>query len=579
MGKSSLSPFFCLIPVAAALLTYAAAAHNGFVWDDPLVLRQLRAIHGVGDLLVVPPEIPRLYYRPLVFASYLLDRALGGESPFWFHASVIAVHALGSALVFMLAFVLFGAGGDADRRPGEPLLFALVAGVLFAVHPAHVESVAWMAGRSDVLAGALLLAAILLFAGEGEVRPWFAAACWLLALLAKEAAVLGIALFPLLDWTLGRRWRWRRAVPLLVALLLYVALRQLGVGMIGEPVSPQWGSPLGVLEALGFYCLKMLLPLRQSVFVEAVPDSTALAVLGGAAILAFAALLVWSIRRSDRVVVFALGWIAATLAPALILVLRHIATAAVAERYLYIPSVGAVVLVAWGAAELCRRRPGLRTALLSALALLVVTGMWSSARRSRTWSNDLYFWASAAASSPAALPQRELADAYLRRGDLGAAESAYRIALERPGSIEDRVMTLTNLGNLYRRRDRVDAAVEAFRKAAELRPHPLIYHDLGLALMRQAELAQKAGDQAAVVRAVEAAREALQRALDLGARTADPALYRGWEPAKTHILLGQVLQSLGRREEARRQFEEGIRLDPQSRVADLARQSLQQLGP
>src|SRR5215470_14069743 len=86
--------------VATAFLVYIPALRNGFIWDDPLVLQQLRAIHGLGDLVVMPPQIPRYYYRPLIFVSYLIDRSLGGELPFWFHLSVIALHALNCLLVF-----------------------------------------------------------------------------------------------------------------------------------------------------------------------------------------------------------------------------------------------------------------------------------------------------------------------------------------------------------------------------------------------------------------------------------------------------------------------------------------------
>src|SRR6185369_45216 len=129
------------LAVAAAFLFYLPALRNGFVWDDPRVLEKLRAIHGVGDLLVMPPQIPRFYYRPLIFVSYLADRALGGEAPIWFHLSVIAIHAINCLLVFRLAARMFR---------GE-VAIAAISATLFAVWPTHVESVAWMAGRSDVI--------------------------------------------------------------------------------------------------------------------------------------------------------------------------------------------------------------------------------------------------------------------------------------------------------------------------------------------------------------------------------------------------------------------------------------------
>src|SRR5262249_51506721 len=140
------------ISVVAAVLVYLPALRNGFVRDDPLVLQQLRAIRAWGDLVVLPPEVPRYYYRPLIFVSYLIDRGLGGETPFWFHLSVIAFHALNCLLVFRLAAHLFP----------HDLAVAATSAVLFAVFPTHVESVAWMAGRSDVIVCTLLLLTVLL---------------------------------------------------------------------------------------------------------------------------------------------------------------------------------------------------------------------------------------------------------------------------------------------------------------------------------------------------------------------------------------------------------------------------------
>src|SRR5579862_6787388 len=174
---------------ACAVLVYLPALRNGFIWDDPLVLQQLRAIHAWSDLITMPPQIPRFYYRPVIFVTYLIDRAIGGETPLWFHASVIASHALNSLLVFVLARHLFG------KHSGIPLASA----VLFAVAPIHVESVAWMAGRSDVVACTFLLLTVLLsLHRDAAWTAWLAALAFFLALLSKETAVSGLVLIPAL---------------------------------------------------------------------------------------------------------------------------------------------------------------------------------------------------------------------------------------------------------------------------------------------------------------------------------------------------------------------------------------------
>src|SRR5579862_5225120 len=92
---------------ALALAAYANSLANGFVWDDPIILtRQLVVFRTVGDVLLPPRDIPQFspdYYRPLTIASYLLDRAVGGEHPFAFHLSVVIGHALAALHVYFLA--------------------------------------------------------------------------------------------------------------------------------------------------------------------------------------------------------------------------------------------------------------------------------------------------------------------------------------------------------------------------------------------------------------------------------------------------------------------------------------------
>src|SRR5512140_261458 len=192
------------LPVLAAIAVYLPALRNGFIWDDPTVLVQLRAIRSFGDLLVLPPIIPRFYYRPFIFVTYLIDRAFAGETPFWFHASVIAWHALTTLLVSLLARRLF---------PTDWLI-ATGGALLFAVFPTHVESVAWMAGRSDVVVGALVLLTTLLYLDRAHPwSAWLGGGTYFAAMLSKEMAIACVLFVPVLDLLATRRLYWMRYLP------------------------------------------------------------------------------------------------------------------------------------------------------------------------------------------------------------------------------------------------------------------------------------------------------------------------------------------------------------------------------
>ncbi len=234
----------------AALLVYGNSLSNGFVWDDPIILtRQLTVFRTVGDVLVPPRDIPQFspdYYRPLTIATYLLDRAAGGGAPFAFHLSVVLAHAATSVLVYLLALQLLGSSMPrqpvpltaAARRRSSALAGAAAAGALFALHPIHTESVAWAAGRSDVLATGFMVATLLL--QPRARRSWIASTaaglCALAALGSKETAV---ALYPLmfLREVMGplaerrdlRAWVRGYAGPLIAA-AVYLLLRRNALG-------------------------------------------------------------------------------------------------------------------------------------------------------------------------------------------------------------------------------------------------------------------------------------------------------------------------------------------------------------
>jgi hypothetical protein len=551
-----------LLPVAVAFLVFAGALGHGFIWDDPLVLEQLRAIRGAGDLFVPPDVIPKFYYRPFVFLTFLVDRGVGGETPFWFHLTVILWHAATTGLVFLLARSLLGE----DR-----IVESAIAAVLFAVHPVHVESVAWIAGRSDVMATTLLIAALLAFGAKNGWGMWIGAAFFLFALLAKEVAVAGLFLIPARDLLVERRPLWSRYAPLVVVLALYLALRRLGLGGVatGTPTGEAIANVvLSLLAGIGWYAAMLVAPLHLNAYVPRVPVTPFHVAAGSAAIAIAAAVAIAGLRERRAVATFLCLWLVATMAPSLLVILRRSASAVLAERYLYLPSVAFVILVGYGLVLLGRRSLGARNAALAILAVMALAGAWGSTVRSRVWADDLVFWRDVAAkSSDDAMAHRELASALMRRDLLDEARVEFEAALALESSREDRVMTYNNLGNLHLRRNELDAAERSFQAGLALYPHHYLLSGLGRLAMKRAEQAQARGDQPEVVRQVRAARDFFERAL-----AADPNDYRN------RVLLGQVLFSLGERDAARAHFEAALRIEPNGRIADTAREFLRRMG-
>jgi len=559
------------LPVIAAIVVYLPALRNGFIWDDPTVLLQMRAIHSIGDLLVMPPIIPKFYYRPFIFVTYLLDRAVNGETPFWFHASVIGWHALNTLLVFVLARRLFPTS----------LTIAGAGAVLFAVFPTHVESVAWMAGRSDVIVCTFILLTVLLF--MDRERPWaiwLGGVTYLLALLSKEMAVACLIVVPVIDIA-GRRLVVTRYIPLWAATAVYFVMRRASLGaFVGGMATGAAPAALGldVVRAVGFYVARAVVPLGLCAYVPAVPDNIFYVLLGILAPLLAVSFVLVAWRRGRWQVAVLLTWFFVMLAPSLTVIIRRSASAVLADRYLYAPTVASCILAAWAIVTFVESRR--LAARWSIAAVAALSGLFAiqTIPYSRVWTDNLSFWSDVAAKVPDdALPHREVAAALQERGKLAEAESELRRAAATTSTREGQLMTYSNLGNLYRRQQRYDEAQAAFEAAMKIAPHPALYHNLGMTLMAKIEQEQKRGDQAAVVRDIVKAREAFEHALAIGSTPGAAQTFLEWNAAKTHALLAQVLFSLGDRGGARDHLETALRLEPTGPLADATRQYMKKL--
>lgn len=189
----SLPRLVCITLLAGS--AYAATLGHGFVWDDRLLVVESRTIQRwtnlpralVDDFFGDAAE-GRGYHRPLVTLSYMLDHALWGLRAPGYHLTNVLLHVASTLLVYLVAPAL-GAGGSG----------AFLASAVFGLHPIHTESVAWIAGRTDVIATALLLLSLLLYARAPGRRSRGALLAFALALLAKEIALVFPALLLLYE--------------------------------------------------------------------------------------------------------------------------------------------------------------------------------------------------------------------------------------------------------------------------------------------------------------------------------------------------------------------------------------------
>ncbi|MBI4515369.1 MAG: hypothetical protein HY699_06085 [Deltaproteobacteria bacterium] len=543
-----------VLPMLLSVAVYSSTLRNGFIWDDPMIVeRQLPAFHDWRSLFLPPAELEfaGTYYRPLIFATYWFDNWLGQGAPWAFHLTPVAAHVLVTLLVFLLGIGL--------RMAALP---AGLAAALFAVHPIHTESVAWMAGRSDVLAALfLLLAVLVLWRGGRAGGVALAAGAVLLAMLCKETAAFGALVLPVAAAlsTKAKGASRRGWIAVSLAVPVYICLR-IAAGATAPRQPGQPVDPAALLALIGFYGGKLIAPFDLNVLVMEVHPLALY--LGLSAALLGAGVRYWRRARGDPAGRFLLAWCGITLVPAALPLLWPVAAAPFAERYAYLPSVGFCLLAihvgaGWAAANPRRLRVGGVVALV-----LLTLGAVATVSRNAVWRDDLSFWKAAAIRNPSRwLPRFELAKAYAAARQPTAAEATYRAALVQADAV-GLPLILNNLGALARQAGHESEAEGYLRQAAAARadyPDPL--YNLGVLYWNRGKAALERGDSAAGQAAFAAARQQLEAALRLS-----PHL------TAAHYALGSLAVMMGDVGLARDHLEMTIQLAPHSREAVFARQ-------
>jgi tetratricopeptide (TPR) repeat protein len=582
----------CIAAMAVALVLFAGAIGAGFHWDDELLFNSwLPYLEGPQSVLSPPREIPHFtfqYFRPLVLISYLADERLAAGlfseearetgRRIFFHLTPVLLHVACTGLVFLLGVRLLRRPGLRDEHAGWT---AFAAAVLFATHPIHVESVAWIVGRSDSICTLLGLGTLLALLDWRERRRWpsllAAGLLFFLALLGKETA-LGILLPATVIAAAWTRQGERRGMSpraahtaemacLVVVLALYALLRAAygtdpGAGYDLAASGAAW---LRLTGAFGWYVAKTLWPYPQAVFP---PEDFGAAMIGVGVVAAVAVVAGFVATRgaewrSERgALALALGGVAVPLAVAL----TPLSTSPVAERYLYLPSAGGCLLFAFLVARVTRHRSiaGLaRMPIVVLLAAVVaVPWGWTSSRRLGLWDDPLRFWSKAAETAPdSPVVFINLGQVLTAAGRFSEAGEAYGRAAELASAPDQSAMARANLGSLELRQGRFDEAVRQFALALADNPRDatsLFNWASALAMQERIEpspLARGALRDEAVQR--------LEAALALHPRY-----------AKAHLLLGTILLRKGDPERARARLETAAAIDPASAEARRARELL-----
>lgn len=555
--------------VAVTVLAFANAWPDTVALDDKFFVNNERLPDWTepselfrGDVWRSPGARTGLY-RPALLLSLTLDGKLFGDWLAGYHISNILLHLVVTLLLYGFLLQLLQQAPHPVRRPD---LYALLAALVFAVHPVHTEVVNSVFNRSDMLVSLGAVAGLwwlLHFLESRPLRAWAGlGVAYLSALLCKENAVvipgLAVALILFLPAESWRR-RWRRSVAVLWMLLplgVYFYMRAHGLAASGEESGGGFERVAAMmrearvmdaedlLDLLGKWGVALRLmvwphPLQLN---YATPPTAVSAVLAAAQLALIVTALV-QLRKGRSVLLTGLAWFYLALLPASRLVNIKEAVPHLAERYLYLPSVGMAILLAFGLAWLGSRSGRPRAVMVTLLAVLVMMPLtWL---RNHEWGSDLRLFETEYRRS-GAYPDtlRYLTGVHLQ---VGSFSRGAQICDRHPDQVREHNSVARHCGTIYTRLKRFDDAERTYLQATADKPDAAVSTQLALLYLDHG-------------RWREAALQ-FQRAIE-----------RETNPAIKNMLQGLMLANLYPREperlaQAREHFEEAYSLDSRLKAA------------
>ncbi len=570
--SSLLDPrWLCFLAIVIAAAVYYRTAGFPFVYDDHgQIVSKLRvqSWHNLPKYFTqhlwsqMGEELPNNYYRPLFLVWFLLNHTLFGLQPAGWHISAVLVHVAVTWVVYLFAV-----------RELKDRWSAGIAALIFAVHPTHVEDVAWISGIDEPLFALFALLTIYFYLrwreGGGALALSASLISFVTSLLFKETAVILPALVLFYEWRrtaplasevtspgdapqkfTSRLWRAGLFTLPFVALdVVYLAVRMRAL----RGLAPNIGNHATTLSvalsypsAIFFYLHKLLWPSSLSVFYSfefVTHPGWRNFVLPLVVILATGAGLYWLSRHAIGIGP-ACAWLLIPMLPPLLALARFDVRDLVHDRYLYLPTFGFAMIVAALIRQI--KIPAWRVARIPAIQLVVVAvcvGALSVAtvQQSSTWESDQVLYqrgVDISPNNPLALDQ--LGRLYSQQHDYEHAREYFRRAL---AADPDDYRTLMSYGVTMAYLDDYDAAIPPLLHATQLHPTAgMPYFFLGLSQYGKKMLPE--------------AEASFRKSIEL-------------VPGKSrqHFALGQIYEDEGRLGDARKEYIAEIRIDPKSQDA------------
>lgn len=568
-----------------AFLVYLPALDNGFVkWDDPAYILDNLNIHSL-NLFFLKWAFFDFYaanWHPLTWLSHAIDYAIWGMNPRGHHFTNILLHGINVFWVVLVSIQLISSA----KKRGNPLpdriilTAGIITGLLFGLHPVHVESVAWVSERKDVLCAFFFLLSLIFYikyalsSSTGTSAGGYAflpsngsylrsLVFYSLALMSKPMALVMPVVLLIIDWYPLERFQRGRIMTVLSEKIPFFSLAfvsfliTLRAQHSGNAIKLLTDYPMSTRILNGFYALfgyigHMLWPVGLSPFY---PYPRNVSLLSPVYIVAFLSALVVTILAvilSKKRKIWLATWMYYSITLIPVLGIIQVGLQSMADRYLYLPALSLFLLTGIGSAMAVRRflisqNIGLKLAgagFAAGLLVIVILMSVATVQQIHVWKDTVSLW-SRVAEFVSPKDEANYMNSHLIFFNLGSAltdqgrlEDAVKATRKAISLKPDFYSAHYNLANIYSKQNRLDDAVKEYQIALSLQPDSYDIHiNLGVAYKKQNQYA--------------AAISEFQKVLSLNP-----------DSPEAHINLGVVYISQNRLEDALREFQVVMRLKP-----------------
>lgn len=531
--------FIILILFIIILISYGNIFPNEFVWDDHIFILDNPEIKSLSNIpSFFTTDIDNIY-RPVRSIHYTIVYSVFKKDPFGYHLNALFFHIIISILIYFIILKLI------DKKN-----IAFLASLLFALHPIHTGRVTNMTAGFDLLGIFLFLLSFyfyIIFSQNKKLKYFiFSLVLFGIGLFASEEVATLPFVIILYEFCFNKNFFeklkeniLRFYAPFFVLLIGYIVIRFFVLGIVGRP--PEYDSPglfftqITMAKVFVSYILLLIAPINLKLFheVEVVTSFFNFDVL--ISIILLILILIFTIKKFNKVVFFCVFWFFITLLPfSNIIPLVSL----MAERYVYLPSLGFCFLLAFTFVKIYdfdfEKKKYIRIFLVIFFILLLLSYSFVVVKRNAEWRDNITFWTETVKDSPNNSGAHDnLGFTYEHAGDIENALEEFEIAIKLQ---PDNYKALANIGVAYAKLGIYNESIASLKKSIKIKKYHKTYDKLGLVYV---ELNME-----------NEAIESFKKAIKINPRY-----------AKAHNDLGTVYGKIGKFDLALQEFNEAIRID------------------